>query len=109
MGSENGLVGLLQRPVRVNPDQDNLAAGGGGGGTVRNSEICVSQPEGGTQTRPRVGELLDLATGPGLEAKFGLELPGPIRCAGTAGSMAGGGEVRTDEMNAGLAETGQST
>ena len=110
MGSENGLVGLLQRPVRVNPDQDNIAAGGGGGGgTVRNSEICVSQPEGGTQTRPRVGELLDLATGPGLEAKFGLELPGPIRCAGTAGSMAGGGEVRTDEMNAGLAEMGQST
>ena len=72
---------LSQSGLGLNPT--NLTAGGVGGGEVLNSEICVDQPEGGTQTRPRGACGQDISTGPGLVERCEGGIEPPMRCAGT--------------------------
>ena len=81
-GLTSGYIELLVQS-RLGHNPANLTAGGGGGGTVLNSDICVDQPEGGTQTRPRGTYGPDFSTGPGLVERCQGGLPPPMRCAGT--------------------------
>ena len=81
-GLTRGFVELLsQSRLGLNPD--NLTAGGGGGGTILNSDICVDQPEGGTQTRPRGACGQGNSTGPGLVEMCEGGISPPMRCART--------------------------
>ena len=69
-----GLVGLGQWSGKIfNPDY-NLSAGGGGGGTQLDSEICASQPERGTWTRPREAAIL-ARLGEASQPGIGAEMP----------------------------------
>ena len=89
-GLTSGYIELLtQSRLGLNPA--NLTAGGGGVGTVLNSDICVGQSQGGTQTSPRGTCGPDDATGPGLVKKCQSVPPPPMRCAGTD-VYRGGGE-----------------
>ena len=88
LGTENGLVRLVQRPV--NP-QIKLSAGGGGGGAELNTDICANQSEGETETRPRDGDTVGMLTEPGLEERCVAGSPWPMGCAGTDVGLVGGG------------------
>ena len=90
MGDENGLVGLLQQRVGLNP-QIKMTAGGGGGGTVLNTKICANQSERATETRPREMDNWSWLARPGLEERCEAGTPGPMRCTGTDVSTEGGG------------------
>ena len=69
-----GLAGLGQWSGKLfNPDY-NLTAGGGGGGTQLDSEICASQPERGTRTRPRDAAIL-AGLGGTSQPGIGAEMP----------------------------------
>ena len=71
------------------------------GSDILNSDICVDQPEGGTQTRPRGACGQGNSTGPGLVEMCEGGISPPMRCARTELSRVegGGGEGELiDEM-----------
>ena len=77
-----GLIEVLQQlPVGLNPNFNLPAVGGG---TVLNTDICASQSQGGTQTRPRGEGKMAGWAGLGL-VESGMPGPDqPTRCAGTS-------------------------